>query len=276
LGCAPGWGANATPSAVNHELVHVFVRNATGHKPTRPFIEEGVAWRLEGDSVSRAEPMSLDDLEKQFAIGSPLDLPNRGAAHFFAWAIDALGPETVLKAHLETPRGDDHETAALALSNALGFASLSDLHAEYARTAAFAYPALPATVKVFTAPELERGVSFEMDCDGPYTEGPSPWPSPYHQFGVTRGDINTFARLEILEAGMYDVSFEPIPILDFTPRLEAIEPRHDELRWQDTVADHCWCCQICFPTPGQYQINVERPLDEPLHITLSVLPAEVD
>jgi hypothetical protein len=34
-GCAPWWGAHATPASVNHELVHVFVLAATGHARTR-------------------------------------------------------------------------------------------------------------------------------------------------------------------------------------------------------------------------------------------------
>src|SRR5690606_30766621 len=82
-GCTSWWVAHSMPAAVNHELVHVFVRNATGHAWTRPAIQEGVASRLEGSgagsnsrassSLWREKVVSLHEFEEMLAIRSQHD-----------------------------------------------------------------------------------------------------------------------------------------------------------------------------------------------------------
>jgi hypothetical protein len=253
-GCALWWGANALPVAVAHELVHVFVFAATNQTRTRPFIQEGLAWALEGTRPAWNNEVSLVELEDMLAIRSSFDLPQRGERHFFAWAIDEYGLSAVLDAHIRTSKVETDEEFGLAFAQSFGFESLADLHAEYDATSALRYPHLPHTTRVFTAEELALGVDLDTSCTGAYTEGPSD------------SEITTIARLEIPEPGEYDISYPPIPLEDFWQLyLQYTEPFYAEQRDLNIeIAQQCPFItpvpRFLFLVPGQYEFTISRPV----------------
>jgi hypothetical protein len=267
-GCTTWWGAHAMPSVVNHELAHVFVRNATGQVRTRPAIEEGVAWRLDGSgtrvgnygSLWLEEIVPLHEFEEMLAMRSPFDLPYKGPRHFFAWAIDRFGIDAVMHTHVETWKAlgngaGDAELAA-ALAEGLGFGSLAALYAEYEATHAVVYPPLPDTVKVFAADEVLGGLTLDTSCTGAYTEGP------------TDGKLLTIVRIEIPEAGEYAVEHGSLPLGGpVNPlRLQPTEPSHEDIgdEWSAVACVYPHAPpHFAFPRAGQYELTAGcRPIQQ--------------
>lgn len=288
-GCTSWWGAHSMPAAVNHELVHVFVRNATGHAWTRPAIQEGVASRLEGSgagsnsrassSLWREKVVSLHEFEEMLAIRSQHDLPYKGTRHFFAWAIDRFGIDAVMHAHVETSKAIAKDATdsviAAAFAKAFGFGSLAALYAEYEATHAVVYPPLPDTVRVFEADELLGGVTIDTSCAGAYTEGPND------------DMLLTIARIEIPEAGEYAVEYGSLPLDSWLNRLrlQPTDPSYEDIG-DDWLAVACVYPHapphFVFPRAGQYELTagcrrpsqpgctVEHEIDQVYEAPLSI------
>src|SRR5690606_20375259 len=105
-GCAARTGATAIASSANHEIVHIFVLNATDDARTRPGISEGIAYRLEGRFVGPPvywrRTFSPAEFEELIATHDRGGIPRDSGQHFFAWAIDRHGIEAVLDAYVTT------------------------------------------------------------------------------------------------------------------------------------------------------------------------------
>jgi hypothetical protein len=259
-GCASWWGAHSLPAAVTHELVHVFVNESVGHVRTVRLLSEGLAHRLDGDVVvSPARP--VEALEKLLTPGRSRDLDVLHSRMFVAWAVEEFGLDAVLDAYVATSSADDHAQVGAELANSLGFASLSDLQAEFDATRALWYPTLPDTTHVFSASDLAEGVAFDTSCQAPFAEGP------------TEQQATLTARLEILEGGQYEVFHDPIPFPELDLRLVSAEPVHD----QDLARVKAQSCpydvpvpRFVFPVAGQYEVTITRPLEDPVQVPLSV------
>ena len=279
-GCAPSWGALATPASVLHELVHVFVHEATGDAQTRPFIEEGVAWRLEGRSVLATSLISLEGFQAQLAMRSPHDLPYGEASEFFAWAIDTFGIESVMDAHVAMAAAETDEGVEDALSHSLGFTSLSDLHAAYVENHAAYYPPLPDTVRVLSAAELAEGVSIDLTCGGAYTEGPADWakwdPRMFPEQKYDQSREWTTIRLEIAEPGVYEIQHNPLPfsIYPSTPSLLPTTVLSESLDGYLEQPEQCGSGVppfFLFGSSGQYESVLANPLGESVRADISVI-----
>ncbi|HET6584683.1 MAG TPA: hypothetical protein VFG69_14595 [Nannocystaceae bacterium] len=194
-GCTQWWGAYATPDVVTHELVHVFVNAATGVR-TRPAIQEGVAWALQGDwDVPGDSAQTYEELETQLVMHSPFGLVDAGGdAHLFAWAIDRFGAQAVLDAHVATAHATTDDEVEAALAGSFGFDTLPDLYVEYEATRASFYPPIMDVAKVFTSEELAAGTMLDTSCAGAYTEGP------------TDGATVLRALLDVSQAGEYTIA----------------------------------------------------------------------
>lgn len=259
-GCTGGWGAHALPVSATHELAHVFTRAATGRVQTRPMLEEGIADRLEG---WRVEPPAghVSDLETLLAIQSSHDLDRLSSSLFVAWAIDRIGLDAVLDAFVTTSAAESDEEVGLALATSLGFASLADLQAEFDATHADTYPPLPDTTAVFSAEDLAEGVLLDTSCGAALTEGPS------------NGELTTTARLEIREAGQYEVSYSPIPYEQFKPWMVPPDPVHGRDLGYELALDCSYEVPVprfVFHGPGQYEFSVVHSVDESFQARLSV------
>jgi hypothetical protein len=250
-GCAPSWGAHALSISVTHELVHVFVNAATGVL-TRPAIQEGVAWALQGDwDVPGDSPQTYEELETMLAMRSPFGLAEVGDAHFFAWAIDRFGAQAVLDAHVATAHASSDDEVESALAQSLGFDSLADLYAEYEATRAIKYPPLMDVARVVSSEELEAGTLIDTSCAGVYTEGPT--------------DDETVVRvlLNVPQTGEYALTFSPLFTLPFCPppRWRPSEPVVD---WPDDDVRQAEMCPFdqdprhaVFRLAGHYEITLD-------------------
>lgn len=245
-GCADWWGTNALPDVVTHELVHVFVNAATGVR-TRPAIQEGVAWALQGDwLVPGRSALTFDELEAVLAVRSPFDVAEAGGGtHFFAWALDRFGAQAVLDAHVATAAADRDDEVEAALAKSLGFDTLSSLYAEYEATRAIQYPPIIDVAVVLTVDELAAGTILDTSCGGMSTEGP------------TDDAITTRVLLEVPAPGEYAVEYRPLP--PCPPRWRPHEPVFD---WPDDdlqVAETCAFDQdpphVVFHLAGHHEIS---------------------
>lgn len=258
-GCAAWWGAHALPASATHELAHVFTNAAIDHVQTRPALEEGLADRLEG---WRIEPPAgrLDELRTLIAVRSQRDVERLSAAVFMAWALDHSGLDAVLDALASTARAETDEEVGLALATSLGYASLTELQAEFDATRAETYPPLPDTTAVFSAEDLAEGVDFDTSCGASLTEGP------------TNRELTTTARLEIREAGQYEASYPPIPDDQFEPRMVPLEPA--DLDLDHEIALDCPfevpVPRFVFYGPGEYEIAVVHSDEASYRTHLSV------
>ena len=225
-GCTQPWGAYAMPDVVTHELVHVFVNAATGVR-TRPAIQEGVAWALQGDwDVPGRSQQTYDELETLLAMRSPFGLVEAGGdSHFFAWSIDHFGAQAVLDAHEATADAGSDDEVEAALARSFGFDTLTDLYAEYEMTRAVAYPPVMDMAKVLTAEELAAGTILDTSCAGAYTEGPS--------------EGETIIRVLLgVKPGEYALASDPLSLFGCPPRWRPSEPVFDD--WPDsTQAESC-------------------------------------
>jgi hypothetical protein len=210
---------------------------------------------------SRLDPFSLEEWEPfDLARWEAFDIHGWQAVHFFAWAIDRFGIDVVLDAHVATSRVAEEEVGAV-VAQTLSFDSVAELHAEYEATSAFYYPMLPATTKAFTAEELASGGVLDISCEGPYAEGPG---AKY--FGQIEPDMAiTVARIEILEAGEYQVFIGPLG--DNSSTWEPTELYDEPLAWkEERQGRRCSGSPppfpMHFPTPGQYEIHVGVPINE--------------
>ncbi|MFO0633359.1 MAG: hypothetical protein U0168_10950 [Nannocystaceae bacterium] len=262
-GCADWWGTNALPDVVTHELVHVFVNAATGVR-TRPAIQEGVAWALQGDwLVPGRSALTYEQLEALLAVDSPFDVAEAGGgAHFFAWAIDRFGAAAVLDAHAATATANSDQEVESALAGNFGFDSLPSLYAEYVATRALEYPPIMDLAVVLTGEELAAGTTLDTSCAGAATEGP------------TNGEITTRVLLEVAGPGEYGIEYRPLP--PCPPRWRSTEPVFDRPDDELQVAEMCAFDQdpphVVFHLSGHYEISfgdVWCPAVPPAQVTLS-------
>lgn len=267
-GCTQSWGAYAMPDVVTHELVHVFVNSATGVR-TRPAIQEGVAWALQGDwDVPGVAPQTYEELETLLMMRSPFELVEAGGdANFFAWTLDRFGVQAVLDAHVATAATSSDDEVEAALAQSFGFDSLADLYAEYEATRALVYPPIMDVAKVFSASELAAGTIVDTSCAGAYTEGP------------TEGETSFRVLLEVPQAGEYAVEYEPLPLHSCPPLWRATEPVS---AWpDDPQAEVCSAAQmpphVAFHLPGPHEISFDAsdPLacdtpEQPVQVALSM------
>jgi hypothetical protein len=252
----------------------VFLDRATGYAETRPFIEEGIATRLEGGTVSGGGIDDTDSLRALLAIRSPFDLSYGEGDDFFAWAIEERGIAAVLDAYVATSRARSDVEVEQALAERLGFGSLEDLVEAHVETRAIWYPELPATVTVFLTDELERGVVLDTSCSGPYAEGPAQW--PVYQIDP-ESEVQTEARLEIPAPGIYEVIHDPLDFNRFPgqPWLQPTAPQFEETALSDLHPLNCstWDLnQLRFGLPGEYGFRVYHSLSESISATLQITP----
>ncbi|MBC8070911.1 MAG: hypothetical protein IAG13_21465 [Deltaproteobacteria bacterium] len=252
LGCAPSWGAHASPDTVTHELVHVFVHAATDQTRTWPAIQEGVAFRLDG---ARSDfPIIVDVDAELLAERSPSGLFQEATRHFFAWVIDEYGITAVLDAHLATSEVSQQEVAPV-FARTLGFESVAQMQEAYVGRTKSEYPPLPDTARVFSADELVIGVDLDTSCAGALTEGPV-------GFGTGLG-LHNVARLEIPQSGQYEVSHGTIPADDFDLRLRLDQPFDGVLypNRPERCGNDQQVTRLFFETPGKYELNIDHALD---------------
>lgn len=199
-GCSTPWSARALPDSVTHELGHIFVLTATKVR-TRPMIEEGFAWSLQGDwYVPGRNRLTYNQFEALLAIDSALELAeNGGGTHFFSWALERFGAEPILNAHISTFQENSLANKGVALAEAFGFTSLRSLYEAYEESSAIEYPPFSDAAPIYNREDLTLGRTIDTSCEGESTEGP------------TDGVLTTRALIEVERPGEHAFDHGDLP-----------------------------------------------------------------
>lgn len=254
-GCTFGWGARASARSVRHELVHVFVRAATGRGDAAVGVEEGMAWALDGTRSATTFPTDVADV---LAAESASDLWEDHTRHMFAWALDRYGPERLLEAHVVTALAiDDGDDVPLAFAGLLGFDSVGALQSFFEADREFEYPPFPDTTPSFTAAELLTGVEVDGSCAGSLVDGPLPQFAP-------DGSLSSTVRLELPTPGTYEIEATSGPNPPLTLWYRAMVP-NSENHYRAAVCEGSWATPRYYvDRGGAYEVEFNGALDSTL------------
>lgn len=264
-GCTFGWGARASARTVRHELVHVFVRAATGRGDAPPGVEEGMAWALDGTRSASSFPTDVADV---LGAESAFRLWEDQTRHLFAWALDRYGVEQLLEAHVVTALAiDSGDDVALAFAEFLGFDSVATLQSYFEADREFEYPPLPDTTLSFTAADLLAGVDVDGSCAGSLVDGPLPEFAP-------DGSLSSTVRLELPTPGTYEIEATSGPNPPLTLWYRAMVP-NSENHYRAAVCEGSWATPRYYvDRGGAYEVEFQGALDSTLLTRLSTAPID--